>query len=67
MSSKKLVTQKQLRTEFGIPYSPQHLARLEAAGMFPRRIKLQAFRGGRVAWLESEVLTWLQLRLSQRD
>ena len=67
MSQQKLVTQKQLKTDYGIPYSPQHLARLETSGLFPRRLKLQAFKGGRVAWLEAEVLDWVQARLDQRD
>ena len=67
MSSIKLITRKQLKTEYGIPYSAQHLARLETSGLFPRRLKLQAFRGGRVAWVEREVLEWLEARRQRRD
>ena len=40
MFQKKLVSKKELKTVCGIPYSPQHIARLEAAGDFPKRIKL---------------------------
>ena len=36
----KLVTKKQVREDYGVPYSFTHLARLEALGLFPSRIKL---------------------------
>ena len=45
-------------------YSPQHVARLEKAGLFPRRVQLGL---NRVGWVESEVLDWLQQRLEQRE
>ena len=32
MFPKQVVSKKELRTVCGIPYSPQHIARLEAAG-----------------------------------
>ncbi len=44
-------------------YSPQHIARLEAAGQFPLRVKLG---NNRVGWVESEVLEWLQERIDAR-
>ena len=44
-------------------YSPQHIARLEKAGSFPKRVQLGP---NRVGWVESEVLDWLKLRLAQR-
>ena len=53
---KKLVSKKGLREEFGIPYSPQHIARLEKLGQFPKRIKLG---NNRVAWLESDIVDWI--------
>ena len=34
-------------------YSRQHVARLEKAGLFPKRVKLGP---NRVGWVESEVL-----------
>ncbi|MEO1196717.1 MAG: AlpA family phage regulatory protein [Pseudomonadota bacterium] len=37
-------------------YSPQHIARLEKAGQFPKRVPLGP---NRVGWVESEVLDWL--------
>ena len=44
-------------------YSSQHIARLEKAGQFPKRVKLGP---NRVSWVESEVLEWLEERLSRR-
>lgn len=60
----KLVSKKELRTVCGIPYTPQHIARLEAAGKFPQRIKLGP---NRVAWLLSEVNAWVSERIDNRD
>jgi prophage regulatory protein len=45
-------------------YSPQHVARLEAAGQFPKRVRLGQ---NRVGWVEDEILDWLQKRLDQRE
>lgn len=61
---KRLVSKKELRTVCGIPYTPQHIARLEAAGKFPKRVRLGP---NRVAWLLSEVDAWVNERLTCRD
>lgn len=45
-------------------YSPQHVARLEAAAQFPKRVRLGA---NRVGWVEEEVLDWLRDRLDRRE
>ena len=45
-------------------YSPQHIARLEKAGLFPKRVQLGS---NRVGWVEREVLDWLELRLARRE
>ncbi|MCK0095002.1 AlpA family phage regulatory protein [Yoonia sp. F2084L] len=45
-------------------YSPQHIARLEKAGLFPKRVQLGP---NRVGWVESEVRKWLEQRLAQRE
>ena len=45
-------------------YSPQHIARLEAAGQFPKRVRLGC---NRVGWVEQEVLDWLQAKIDARD
>ena len=47
-----------------VPYSAAHLARLEKAGLFPRRVKLGACR---VGWVESEVNDWINERLTARN
>ncbi len=52
---RKLVSKKELKTVHGIPYSFAHIARLEKAGAFPKRIQLGACR---VAWWEDEVEDW---------
>ena len=45
-------------------YSPQLIACLEKAGLFPKRVKLGP---NRVGWVECEVLEWLEVRLAQRE
>jgi prophage regulatory protein len=45
-------------------YSPQHIARLEAAGQFPKRVRLGT---NRVGWVEDEVLGWLRERIDRRE
>lgn len=45
-------------------YSPQHIARLEKAGQFPKRVQLGS---NRVGWVEDEVLEWLEVRLARRE
>ena len=51
-----------------VPYSASHIWRLERLGQFPRRIRLG---GNRVAWLQSEVNSWVDgkiaLRTSDKD
>lgn len=41
-----------------------HFARLEAAGQFPKRVRLGQHR---VGWVKDEVLEWLQQRIERRD
>jgi len=57
----RILSKRQLKEI--VLYSPQHVARLERAGKFPKRVQLGA---NRVGWVESEVLDWLQLRLESR-
>ena len=58
----KLLSKRQLKEL--VLYSPQHIARLEAAGQFPKRVKLGNCR---VGWIESEVLDWLQQKIDARN
>ncbi|MCP4318305.1 MAG: AlpA family phage regulatory protein [Hyphomicrobiales bacterium] len=58
----KLLSKRQVKEM--VLYSPQHIARLEAAGQFPKRVQLG---NNRVGWIEEEVLDWLQIRIDARD
>ena len=58
---KKVLSKKDLRQL--VLYSPQHIARLEKAGLFPKRIELGP---NRVGWLYDEVLEWLEEKISNR-
>jgi prophage regulatory protein len=56
---RKLVSRKELKTVHGIPYSFAHIARLEKAGQFPKRVILGACR---VAWFGDEIEAWISSR-----
>jgi len=58
----RILSKRQLKEM--VLYSPQHVARLEKAGTFPKRIQLGP---NRVGWVEDEVLDWLQTRLDRRE
>lgn len=58
----RLLSKRQLKEL--VLYSPQHVARLEAAGRFPKRVKLGQCR---VGWIEQEVLDWLHERIQRRQ
>jgi prophage regulatory protein len=60
--SKRLLAWSELRKR--IPYTRQHIGRLERDDQFPRRIQLG---GSRVAWLEAEVDAWIAARVAERD
>lgn len=61
--TQKLVTKKELKSVYGIPYSFVHIARLEQAGAFPKRVQLGKCR---VAWLAAEVEAWIDERAALR-
>lgn len=58
----RILSKRQVREL--VLYSLQHIARLEKAGLFPKRVQLGPCR---VGWVEDEVLDWLQERLEARD
>jgi prophage regulatory protein len=58
----RILSKRQLREL--VLYSPQHVARLEKAGAFPKRVNLGPTC---VGWVEDEVLDWLKLRLDRRE
>lgn len=62
--TRKLLTYPQLREEKGIPYTAEHLARLEKAGRFPSKLKL-SYR--QVAWFEDEIDDWLAELAAKRQ
>lgn len=58
----RLITKKQLRLM--VPYTPQHILRLEKKGRFPKRIQVGA---NRVAWLLSDIERFIAERIAARD
>lgn len=58
----RLLTKAQVRSI--TTYSFAHTARLEAEGKHPKRVKIGS---GRVAYVESEILEWVQARIAERD
>jgi prophage regulatory protein len=58
----RIVSKRQLKEL--VLYSPQHIARLERAGQFPKRVHLGP---ARVRSVEAEVLDWLQKLLDCRE
>jgi len=61
----RIITWKELR--LSVPYSRQHVARLEKEGRFPKRVRLGDSPRGRVGWIEGEIDQWLQSRIDRRD
>jgi len=57
-----LLSKKQVREK--VLYSFAHVARLEAAGLFPKRVPLGP---GRVGYVEEEVENWIIKRIAERD
>lgn len=58
----RILSKRQLKEL--VLYSPQHVSRLEKAGVFPKRVQIGPCR---VGWIEQEVLDWLQERITRRD
>jgi len=58
----RLLSKRQVRDL--VLYSPQHTARMEKDGTFPKRVRLGS---GRVGYVESEILNWIAARIAERD
>jgi prophage regulatory protein len=58
----RFLSKKQVREL--VLYCPAHIARLEQASKFPKRIQIGP---GRVGWLEDEVQEWMRHRVAERD
>jgi len=61
---RKIVLFDELR-ELGIPYTRVHLARLEKARKFPKRVRLGG--GNRVGWFEDEIAAYHDGMAAARD
>ena len=63
--TRKLVSKKELKSIYGVPYSFAHIARLEKQEppRFPKRVTLGACR---VAWVAEEVEAWIDERIANR-
>ena len=59
---KRIISAKERRKL--VPYSDQHIYRLEQQGLFPRRVKIGQHR---VGWVEAEVLDWIEARMAERE
>lgn len=53
----RIITQKELSSL--VPYTPQHIRRLEKAGEFPRRMQLGQ---NRIGWRLMDIEAWLVAR-----
>lgn len=58
----RLLSKRDVREK--VLYSLAHIARLEAAGLFPKRVPLGP---GRVGYVETEVEDWIKNRIALRD
>lgn len=58
----KLLSKRQVKER--VLYSFAHIDRLEARGLFPKRIRLGQQR---VGWLEEEIDAWIKTKLDARS
>ena len=58
----RIIGWSELRTM--VPYTRQHVLKLEKAGRFPRRLSVGA---NRIGWLLSEIEAWIEDRIAERD
>ena len=56
----RIVTKKELRLL--VPYTPQHILKLEKKGRFPRRIQIGPRR---VGWRLSDIESWIADRAAE--
>lgn len=57
----RLIAHAELKSEYGVPYSSEHLRRLEKVGKFPQRVP------GRRIWVESEIAEWVEAWAARRN
>lgn len=59
----KLLTFSQLR-EHGVVFTRRHLARLEALGLFPKKVKIGK---SRVGWVAEEIKAYVEALIEARE
>lgn len=59
----RIILYRELRPSKGIPYTRAHLARLEAAGLFPAHLDIGP---SRIGWVEAEIDEYLETRAAAR-
>lgn len=47
-----------------VPYSRQHIKRLEKDGKFPERVQLSP---NRVGWIAEEIEEWIEVKANKRN
>jgi prophage regulatory protein len=62
----RLISYRELKEAFGVPYSRVHIRRMETAGLFPHRVTLGEGDTPYVAWIESEIIAWIESRAARR-
>jgi predicted DNA-binding transcriptional regulator AlpA len=62
----RIIRYAQLNGEKGIPFSREHIRRLEAEGRFPRRIRI-AEGGDFYGYIEQEIDDYLVARATARE
>ena len=62
---KKLISRQVAAAISGL--SERQVGRLGKEGRFPRPIRLGVGKNGRVAYVEAEVLDWVEARIAERD
>ena len=60
----KIIDWKTLKTL--LPYSRQHILRMERDNHFPKRVRLGNGPRSRCGWVESEVSAWIAQRVANR-
>ena len=61
----RLLSRKQVRELVTLSYTD--IDRKEAAGQFPKRVRLSAHPRGRCAYVYDEIQAWLRARIGERD
>jgi prophage regulatory protein len=62
----KIITYERLAADKGIPYSREHIRRLEIAGKFPKRVRLGEGPKARHGWIESELDSHIAEKMAAR-